>query len=341
MKPKKIILDSILCILVLSNYIFGNPVRDLTVSAGITIKAHAAEQTESIFQSALDSADLGLLSEQYFVGELYHTGVGVKKDNVQAYRWLYLSVTGPLGNRVPFAEKAKDITVSLAEKMTPQQLEEPQKLTEQWADDNVNRMDIVLRKKGDMTGVGDSDLVVVSLGEAGQIAINNKMVSFLNLGKELQAIYSTLSNKKMFVNASPRVIYGDVVRIIDIAQGLGVGDIGLIAEEINFTIMTSFLQEGIPVNLPNAKNPVEDRDSGKADASVIALNRDGRLYLKKQPITDPGLYDYLTKRYSSGEINRMVYLRADQSLRYGRVVQIVEVCRDAGVDRVGLMVEKD
>ena len=311
----------------------------MTVSADITIKANPAEQIESIFQSALDSADLGLLSEEYFVGELSHTGV--TKDYIQAYRWLNLSVTGPLGNRVPYADKAKDMPVSLAEKMTPQQLEEPQKLTEQWTDNNVNRVDIVLHKKGDVTGVVDSDVVVISVGEAGQIEINNKLVSFLNLGKELRAIYSTLSNKKMLVNASPRVIYGDVVRIIDIAQGAGVGKIGLIAEEISFTIMTSFLREGIPVNLPNAKNSVEDKDSGKADAIVIALNRDGRLYLKKRPITDPGLYDYLTRQYSSGEINRTVYLMADQSLMYGRVVQIVEVCRDAGVDQIGLMAEKD
>jgi biopolymer transport protein TolR len=110
---------------------------------------------------------------------------------------------------------------------------------------------------------------------------------------------------------------------------------------IIFMITTPLLQEGITVNLPNAKNPLEDKDATSTDAIVIALNRDGRLFLKKQMITEADLYDYLTQRYSTGEINRTVYLRADETLDYGRVVQIVDGCRQAGVDRIGLMAEKE
>ena len=110
---------------------------------------------------------------------------------------------------------------------------------------------------------------------------------------------------------------------------------------IIFMITTPLLQEGITVNLPNAKNPLEDKDAGGTDAIVIALNRDGRLFLKKQMITESDLYEYLTQRYSGGEINRTVYLRADETLDYGRVVQIVDGCRRAGVDRIGLMAEKE
>jgi len=110
---------------------------------------------------------------------------------------------------------------------------------------------------------------------------------------------------------------------------------------IIFMITTPLLQEGITVNLPNAKNPLEDKDATSNDAIVIALNRDGRLFLKKQMITEADLYEYLTQRYSSGEINRTVFLRADETLDYGRVVQIVDGCRQAGVDRIGLMAEKE
>jgi biopolymer transport protein TolR len=76
------------------------------------------------------------------------------------------------------------------------------------------------------------NVIVVSLGESGTVAINNEPVSLVNLGRELQKIYSERSNKNMFVSASAKVIYGDVVKIIDIAKGAGVGDIGLITEEI-------------------------------------------------------------------------------------------------------------
>ncbi len=78
----------------------------------------------------------------------------------------------------------------------------------------------------------DSNVIVVSIGESAQIAINQEQVSISNLGRELQKIYSARSNKNMFVSASPRLPYGDIVRIIDIAKGAGVGEIGLITEEI-------------------------------------------------------------------------------------------------------------
>jgi len=108
---------------------------------------------------------------------------------------------------------------------------------------------------------------------------------------------------------------------------------------IIFMITTPLLQEGITVNLPNAKNPLEDKDSGSSNAVVIALNRDGRLFLKKEPVTDEDLYDFLVQRYAAGEANRTIYLRADETLNYGRVVEIVDGCRRAGVDRIGLMAE--
>jgi biopolymer transport protein ExbD len=108
---------------------------------------------------------------------------------------------------------------------------------------------------------------------------------------------------------------------------------------IIFMITTPLLQEGVTVNLPDAKNPLEDKEMGSEKAIVVALNRDGRLYLKKQLIDDAELNDYLVKRYAGGEINRTIYLRADETLNYGRVVQVVDLCRTAGVDRIGLVAE--
>lgn len=110
---------------------------------------------------------------------------------------------------------------------------------------------------------------------------------------------------------------------------------------IIFMITTPLLQEGITVNLPNAKNPLEDKESGSSNAVVIALNREGYLYLKKQRVSDDELTAYLMERYSGGEINRTIYLRADETLNYGRVVEVVDTCRRAGVDRIGLMADKE
>jgi len=100
----------------------------------------------------------------------------------------------------------------------------------------VSQMDLdikVPQKSDDLLQADSSNVIVVSLGESGQVAINNDTVNLVSLGRELQKIYSERSNKNMFISASARVIYGDVVKIIDIAKGAGVGEIGLITEEIN------------------------------------------------------------------------------------------------------------
>jgi len=81
--------------------------------------------------------------------------------------------------------------------------------------------------------VVDPSVIVVSIGESMQIAINNENTSISLLGPKLQEIYSARANKNMFVSASPKLPYGDVVRIIDIAKGAGVGDVGLLIEEIH------------------------------------------------------------------------------------------------------------
>lgn len=110
---------------------------------------------------------------------------------------------------------------------------------------------------------------------------------------------------------------------------------------IIFMITTPLLQTGITVNLPKAKNPLDAPDADKKEAVIVALNREGRIYLAKTPVTEADLSEYLTRKFSGGEINKTIYLKADTAVAYGRVVDIVNQCRRSGVDRIGLMTEKE
>jgi biopolymer transport protein TolR len=85
----------------------------------------------------------------------------------------------------------------------------------------------------DTKGAIDPSVIVVSVGESAQIAINQEPITVADLGPKLQEIYSKRANKNMFVSASAKLPYGDVVRIIDIAKGAGVQDVGLLTEEIH------------------------------------------------------------------------------------------------------------
>ncbi len=74
-----------------------------------------------------------------------------------------------------------------------------------------------------------SDAIVVSLDRTGMLRINTDAVTLDQLGARLFDIYSARANKNMFIQGDPDLAFGDIVRIIDVAKGAGVGDIGLMA----------------------------------------------------------------------------------------------------------------
>jgi uncharacterized protein len=71
------------------------------------------------------AADQGNADAQSHLGLMYHNGLGVPQDYVRAHKWLNLSAAR--GNN--FAIKYRD---NIAERMTPAQIAEAQKLAREW-----------------------------------------------------------------------------------------------------------------------------------------------------------------------------------------------------------------
>ncbi len=74
-----------------------------------------------------------------------------------------------------------------------------------------------------------SDAIVVSIA-GGSLTINQDPVLLSQLGPRLFDIYSARANKNLFIQGDKGLPFGDVVNIIDIAKGAGVGDVGLLTE---------------------------------------------------------------------------------------------------------------
>jgi len=137
---------------------------------------------------------------------------------------------------------------------------------------------------------------------------------------------------------SRKIAGGNVVAEINVTP---MADVMLVLLII-FMITTPLLQTGITLNLPKARNPLAAPEADSNDAVVISLNRTGQIYRAKTPLTEDQLFDFLRQRFSGSEVqDRTIFLRADTALSYGRVVEIVNGSRDAGVDRIGLMTELD
>jgi len=73
-----------------------------------------------------------------------------------------------------------------------------------------------------------SDAIVLTVQEHGQLAINQMPTNYDVLGQKLREIYSARTNRNLFISANRELPYSDVVKVIDISKGAGVGEIGLI-----------------------------------------------------------------------------------------------------------------
>ncbi|HXH68685.1 MAG TPA: biopolymer transporter ExbD [Candidatus Limnocylindrales bacterium] len=108
---------------------------------------------------------------------------------------------------------------------------------------------------------------------------------------------------------------------------------------IIFMVVTPMLQKTHQVDMASAKNARDMKDADKDDAIVVAVTRDGSLYMgntkiKKEEITGQ------IKDQIANKLDKTVYVKSDARAKYGDVVAIVDEIRSAGVDQLGLLTEK-
>ena len=108
---------------------------------------------------------------------------------------------------------------------------------------------------------------------------------------------------------------------------------------IIFMVITPMLQKGVSVDMAKAANPRQMSDAEKEDAVLLAVTRDGKVFLGTSPVV---LSDVTTKVKDmiSGRLDKTVYIKSDARAKYGDVVKVVDNVRAAGVDSLGLLTEK-
>ena len=91
--------------------------------------------------------------------------------------------------------------------------------------------------------------------------------------------------------------------------------------------------------MAKAVNPRLMPDADKEDATVLAVTRDGKIYLGNTQIKSDDVTTKVKDRISA-KLDKTVYLRSDARARYGDVLGVVNAVRAAGVDSLGLETEK-
>ena len=102
---------------------------------------------------------------------------------------------------------------------------------------------------------------------------------------------------------------------------------------IIFMVTAPLLVAGVPVNLPDSRaKPLEQQQK----PVQISLDTAGKVYVDDVEVPLPGLPDKLAT-LPKGADAPQIYLRADRSLDYGRVMQVMGELNRAGLNKVALV----
>lgn len=106
---------------------------------------------------------------------------------------------------------------------------------------------------------------------------------------------------------------------------------------IIFMVITPLVQKGIDVKLPETAT---DTGGGQPLGLIIlTLKKDLSVDINKENYADlRAAGDELRRLYSS-RVNKTIFLRADMKVAYSKVVELIDLCKAAGVDTLGLIPE--
>ena len=98
---------------------------------------------------------------------------------------------------------------------------------------------------------------------------------------------------------------------------------------IIFMIVTPLIAAGFKATLPKGKN-LDPRPEGDNEV-ILGIDQAGRYFLNMRPIADGALEDQLRSIFASRTEDKILYFKADNQLKYGKVQEAVETARRAGV----------
>ena len=101
-----------------------------------------------------------------------------------------------------------------------------------------------------------------------------------------------------------------------------------------FMITAPLLTAGVDINLPRSDaNPITDEDNKPLEVSIT---EEGLIFVGETEVQRDRLVNLLSAM-TNNDAERRIFIRADQSLNYGRVMDILGALNKAGFRKVALL----
>jgi biopolymer transport protein ExbD len=94
------------------------------------------------------------------------------------------------------------------------------------------------------------------------------------------------------------------------------------------------VQRGVPVNLPHAASA---RDEIK-QVVTLTLTKEGKLFFDKEELASPAEAALRLASQTRADTQVSVMINADRAVEHGRVIDLMDAVRQAGVTRIAVAV---
>jgi biopolymer transport protein TolR len=105
---------------------------------------------------------------------------------------------------------------------------------------------------------------------------------------------------------------------------------------IIFMVVAPALMAGFNATPPEGVN-LRDHPEDEQTDQVLGIDRDGQYYLNKKPIKNDDLPQMLKQIYETRTEDKILYLKADKTLNYAKVLDAIDIASKNGVRVVGMI----
>ena len=102
-------------------------------------------------------------------------------------------------------------------------------------------------------------------------------------------------------------------------------------------IIAPLLQKGVDVKLPTAINSSDKPET--QDQTVVGVTPDGRFWVNGVQVPDADVRSRVDD-ILEGKKERIILIKADEDAPYGRVMEMMDTLRSAGIEDMGLITER-
>ncbi|HVP90608.1 MAG TPA: biopolymer transporter ExbD [Terriglobales bacterium] len=107
---------------------------------------------------------------------------------------------------------------------------------------------------------------------------------------------------------------------------------------IIFMVITPLVQKGIDVKIPETQSDTSGGGAQPIGLIVLTVKSGDRVDLNNTPIEMRGLLEEL-RRYYSVRQDKTIFIRAEAKLSFNKVMEVVDICRGAGIENLALIPE--